>query len=217
MQPHALEEWVGTRAGGIGPEEVTSAVTGVLRVLAALLEPIDREVLASRMPSDLAGLLRHPGSTVSLEGLTLEKLFDRVAHEARLTLPRAVEATMLVVQGLVHLLDDSACAHLSKRLPTEWIDVLCPPPANARVDHLPPARRALPGTGNTLATGRVGSHTPRAEAEARRAHSHSVLANPNPHSDRKISSTRDTPFAGEPSTLAAGRPTSTRPMSEGGD
>jgi hypothetical protein len=68
--------------------------------------------------------------------------------------------------------------------------------------------------GHTLATGRPGSRHPLSEAAPSAGQSDSVVANGNPHGDRKLSSAPDTAVA---DTLADGRPGSGAPLADARD
>jgi hypothetical protein len=86
--------------------------------------------------------------------------------------------------------------------------------------ELPPEAARGPmhevATPRTLAEGRPGSRRPLSTANpSELLHHHSVARSNDPHSDTKLSSSRGLTQEREERTLAAGKPGSRRPLSEG--
>lgn len=161
------------------PTEIDSAVRVVLSAIALELPTIDRKALVDELPVELVELSSTEGD-----------VFERVARELHLPKGPAIELTEAVLRVIGASVDEALRARLDKHLPKTLAEHLegrpmsePPPRSSVRAPEPPPPR-------HTLSSGRQGSAHPLSEAAPHVAHQHSVAANPAPHADGKLSSTR---------------------------
>jgi uncharacterized protein (DUF2267 family) len=173
------------------------------RSLGAHLSAGQRSWLGRALPRGLSDAIEAPAAGHA--PFEWDGVYRRMSELTGDNPARAAEMCQVACQTLVDALPPETRAALPDALPPELLDRLETPQTRRRREPSRPSR----GTGTTLAGGRPGSRSPLSEASP--AHAESVVASPNPHGDRKISSS-----TGSQRTLARGRPGSSRPISEAG-
>ena len=203
-------------SGGAFPnhDEARHALDATLEVLGRHLDPIDLEVLTPKLPPEALAQLKRDGYQGDVER---EQFYREVREHTRAPAGRAVEHAQLACHALAHAMDAEGRRHLTLHLHPSMHELFEPapasepaPPGRARGRHVPP------GSGHTLASGRVGSRHPLSEA-APHGHQHSVAESDDPHADTRLSSARGTSQERRGDTLASGIPGSKRPLSESED
>ncbi|MBN1208953.1 MAG: DUF2267 domain-containing protein [Myxococcaceae bacterium] len=194
------------RAGLPGEEEAERTVRTVLGILCGRLTWPSLQSLAEDLPASLAESLR--GVTPN-QDFDLAELHARVARRANLGLGFAVEHTAVVCQAVAEALSPAALHRLREALPESMGALFTLPAPAERFEHI-----HLDPSHHTLAEGRPGSQHPLSESRPERAHTGSVVRADNPHADTKLSSAGGLTQEREQETLAAGRPGSSRPLSE---
>lgn len=190
-------------------DDAAQLVDATLQVLAAALDQTARESLALRLapPHDVPFRARRPAIDIDRD-----TLYDRVRAHLRMELSLNWEQLAVVCQVLTESIDDVGRFHLRHGLPTV-ADLFEPRPPASRAllsdpRHVSHAEHA---GGGTLATGAPAySHRPLHTAHGQ---SGSVVESENPHGDTKLSTSRGSSSERDGSTLADGRPGSSRPLS----
>jgi uncharacterized protein (DUF2267 family) len=190
---------------GVGEAEAEVAVRAVIPTIAERVSRLEAESLAGSLPQTLRELARGGAHG---EDFGLPELYARVAHRAGVRIGIAVEYATAVGPVIGEAIGPDALHRLAAELPPDWLELLRPPDrTEAPPPHLHPERR-------TLAEGRPGGTRPLYEARPGTAQTDSVAAGENPHADTKLSSSPGLTQEREDETLAAGRPGSTRPLSD---
>jgi uncharacterized protein (DUF2267 family) len=168
-------------------------------------------VLGERLTVEEAGALRPtlPGEL----GRILERseydsdfaaadFYERVRRRARITPGIARESVDVVLHAIGDTLEADASRRLARALPADLGRQLVP----REVGDPPPHAAAPRGRLTTLASGRPGSRHPLSEAAPASGQTHSVAANPNPHAETKLSTSRGLTQERRRRTLAVGHP-----------
>jgi uncharacterized protein (DUF2267 family) len=173
------EDFVGHVAGhaGVPLERAEIATNVVLATLGHYLSEGRRNEIARELPGPCAAAFCAPRSTsVPLEEALLVR-GEKVAH--------ARELVASVCHVLAEELSDDALGWLRRAVPIDFARQLSRP-AHERVSEA-----VVAGTRDTIARAKPGSHHPIADTPADRTQSQSIAsANPNPHGDTKLSSTK---------------------------
>ncbi|HEY3448890.1 MAG TPA: DUF2267 domain-containing protein [Myxococcales bacterium] len=207
MDYERLLELVRDRAVLPYRESAELAVAATLETLGERLLPLDASQLASELPAPLSEALRRR----SLPGeYPLSELFQRVAERTGVSLPSAREQAISVCLALGDWLDDEVAIHFRERLPSEFAELLRPPPRFQQPIH----EHHVLGRDTTLSGGRAGSQHPLSEARPERAHSQSVVRSDDPHADTKLSSARGLTQERVGRTLAQGHSGSDHPLND---
>lgn len=213
MDYSLLLQDVRDHAGLASDDEAWTVSANVLARLGAMLAAHDRHALAVGLPAALVEALFEddPG-----QDLPLDVMVQCVADRGGLPVGRALEHTHVVCQALARTLGDDRATFLRARLPDAVAELFQGDrPTMAGPGHFVHMRAtATAWGGTTLASGRPGSTHPVAESAYDIGQSGSVARAPNPHGERKLSSAGGPRRSGRGSTLATGRPGSTRPISE---
>jgi len=202
-----LLEQVRQRAALPDNERAERAVLATFEALGERLLAMDARQLAQELPQPLSGALQarsRPGE------FPLSELFQRVAQREVVSLPTAREHAISVCMAAADWLDEEVAIHFRERLPSEFAQLLEPPPRFEQPVH----SHVVVGRDTTLSGGRVGSQHPLSEARPDRAHSQSVARAENPHADTKLSSSRGLTQERVERTLAEGHPGSDHPLSD---
>ena len=160
---------------GVTLERANIATSVVLSTLGHYLTEGRRQEIAKELPAPWAAALCAPRST----SLPLEEALlvrgENVAH--------ARELVASVCHVLAEELSDDALGWLRRAVPID-LAVRLGRPARERVSD-----DVVAGMRDTIARAKPGSHHPIADTPADRTQSQSI-ANPNPHGDTKLSSTK---------------------------
>ncbi|MGC4117247.1 MAG: DUF2267 domain-containing protein [Myxococcales bacterium] len=202
-----LLERVRERASLPEREVANRAVVAVVETLGERLLPLDARQVSSELPAPLGEALRRRSRAGEF---SLSELFRRVAEREGVSLPFAREHAVSVCLELGAWLDAEVAVHLRERLPTDFAELIEPPPRLEAPEREPPVH----GRDTTLSGGRMGSQHPLSEGRADRAQSQSVVRSDNPHADTKLSSAEGLAQERAGRTLAEGHPGSDHSLSD---
>lgn len=198
------------------PEGEVERIRRILRVLGTIVQPDDRAALTAELElPDGAPLLAEGYAGPRNES----SFFADVEEATGLSPGEARELTEMICthicQRISPGLRERLERHADPSLVHLWRDHgVIEAPAVEASPHHPPAPQ--PGQGHTLASGRPGSRHPVSEAGPP-AHPDSVVANPDPYGDRKLSSARGFSAEQKGRTLSEGRSGSEHPVSKSTD
>jgi uncharacterized protein (DUF2267 family) len=182
------------------------ATRAVLTLLGERLAHAEADALAGELPARLADSLRDARYRGELD---LDELAFELARCERLPVGQALELVESVARVIADVVTGATLERVRRALPPSVAAIFVPPERVAEVDVARVAPRR-----DTLAEGRPSSRRPVSEAQPPGAHAESVARAENPHGDTKLSSARGLTQEREAETIAAGRPGSTRPLSD---
>lgn len=177
--------------GMLSDGDTERAIDAVLDAIGRLLTPDEASAIAHYLPTRFATVL-----VVSADGPDVESgqdVVSLVASREGMPASAAYETVKVTCEVLAGYLPENVVDKLHQDLPSELAALLVHPHGEwcipePVVPAARPKRRVRRGT--TLASGRPGSSHPVSEARPERAHTHSVVRNPNPHGNTKLSSGR---------------------------
>ena len=188
------------RRGLTDGETAHRALRATLAVLGERLVDDEAAALADVLPAELAPTVENVEYDADFGSADL---YDRVRRREMTTAGDAKEHVEMIVGALGDCLGADLRTRLARALPRQVAEVLLGRPAG---DDPPSHRIApLPENAATLATGRGGSRHPLCEASATAGQTHSVVCNPSPHDETKLSTSTGLTQERLHETLAAAR------------
>ncbi|NUO54933.1 MAG: DUF2267 domain-containing protein [Polyangiaceae bacterium] len=178
--------------GMLSDDDTERAIDAVLDAIGRLLTPDEAGSIAQHLPARLATILVL--ASESTEAVDSERdVVSLVASREGMPASAAYETVKVTCEVFAGYLPEDVVERLQHDLPSELAALLVHPHGEWCVPEpvVPvsaPVRRRRGAT--TLASGRPGSSHPVSESRPERAHSNSVVRNPNPHGDTKLSSGR---------------------------
>ncbi len=175
--------------GMLSDGDTERAIGAVLDAIGRLLSPDEASAIARHLPTRLATVLSR-----AADGREHEEgagdVVSQVASRVGMPASAAYETVKVTCEVLASYLPEEVVDQLQRDLPPDVASLFVHPHGEWCVPEpvvavSPPARRRRR---TTLATGRPGSSHPVSESRPERAQAHSVVRNPNPHGDRKLSS-----------------------------
>jgi uncharacterized protein (DUF2267 family) len=174
-------------------------VRATVAVLGERLTTEEAQTLRRALPDDLGRILERSEYD---SDFAAAEFYERVRRRADTTPGIARESVDVVLRSIGSTLEAGASRRLARVLPENLGRQLTPREVGA-----PPPHAAAPhGRLTTLASGRPGSRHPLSEAALPTGQTHSVAANPNPHAETKLSTSRGLTQERLRETLATGHP-----------
>ena len=205
MDPVFIVSRIAERTG-LDEQASGEALRVTLAALGDVLTDDEVECLASAIGGSVGRTVRERARESTLP--IASGLSERVAELAHTSISRAHEETLVVCGALAEAIGPESLAEVQSTLPPSIANYFV-----AREHAHPAPAPRVPGSGHTLATGRVGSAHPLSESRPpEKGHAHSVARSDEPHAESQVATSHGLTQERVGESLAEGRPGSSRPL-----